>query len=103
MTQGDGDHEPVFKKSRWGTNRYVYNLNNPVGLALAIGSVLFAGVMMLMMETRSGPFEPPKETPWSPPVEDYPTYDFGPAPDASKSPEPSDPGTTGSPSPAQLP
>ncbi|WP_406000266.1 hypothetical protein [Streptomyces sp. NBC_00829] len=25
------EHEPVFIRSTWGTNRYVYNPNNPVG------------------------------------------------------------------------
>ncbi|MFF5701037.1 hypothetical protein ACFY7H_00745 [Streptomyces sp. NPDC012794] len=28
--------EPVFTRSEWGTNRYVYNHRNPVGLALII-------------------------------------------------------------------
>ncbi|MDI3407814.1 hypothetical protein [Streptomyces cavernicola] len=100
MTQGDDDHEPVFKKSRWGTSRYVYNLNNPVGLALAIGSVLFAVVMMVMAENHAGPFAPPEPTqsPWHLP-EDDPTYDFGPLPNdtGSATPTPT-PTPSGSPS-----
>ncbi|MFF9687512.1 hypothetical protein [Streptomyces sp. NPDC014623] len=39
----DRDDEPVFIRSRRGTTRYVYHPNNPVGLALIIGSLLFAG------------------------------------------------------------
>ncbi|WP_420078759.1 hypothetical protein ACN6AT_05780 [Streptomyces sp. JL4002] len=30
------DDEPVFRRSKWGTNRYHYNPHNPVGLALII-------------------------------------------------------------------
>ena len=59
----DDDYEPVFKKSNWGTSRYVYNPNNPVGVVLIILSVVFALVMMFLMKERMGPFEPPKETP----------------------------------------
>ncbi|MEW9517388.1 hypothetical protein [Streptomyces tubercidicus] len=70
----DDDYEPVFKKSNWGTNRYVYNPNNPVGVVLIILSVVFALVMMFMMKEQKGPFEPPKETPWSPQIDDNPTY-----------------------------
>ncbi|MDI3420353.1 hypothetical protein [Streptomyces luteolus] len=90
----------MFKKSPWGTSRYVYNLNNPVGLFLALASLVFAGVMVVLMETDSGPFEPPKQTPWSPPVDDHPTYDFGPPPedDATESASPSP-----SPSPSDIP
>lgn len=60
------DHEPVFKRSPWGTSRYVYNPNNPVGLALIVISVLVGGIVMLMLATRSGPFavdDPPAHTP----------------------------------------
>ncbi|MFJ3702980.1 MULTISPECIES: hypothetical protein [unclassified Streptomyces] len=38
----DHDDEPVFRRSEWGTTRYVYNPRNPIGLALIIGSLLFA-------------------------------------------------------------
>lgn len=38
----DHDTEPVFVRSNWGTNRYVYNPNSPVGMALIIASLLFA-------------------------------------------------------------
>lgn len=40
MRHGD-DHEPVFLRSEWGTNRYVYNHRNPVGRALIVLSLLF--------------------------------------------------------------
>ncbi|WNI23712.1 hypothetical protein [Streptomyces sp. ITFR-16] len=36
------DDDRVFIRSRWGTNRYVYNPNNPIGRALIVGSLLFA-------------------------------------------------------------
>lgn len=75
MAQRDDDeYEPVFKKSTWGANRYVYNPNNPVGIVLIILSVVFALVMMFLMKEGKGPFEPPKETPWSPPINDSPAY-----------------------------
>ena len=38
----DHDAEPVFVRSKWGTSRYVYNPNNPVGMTLIVGSLLFA-------------------------------------------------------------
>lgn len=38
----DHDDEPIFVRSNWGTSRYVYNPNNPIGLGLIIGSLLFA-------------------------------------------------------------
>ncbi|MGW1889911.1 hypothetical protein ACWCP6_06530 [Streptomyces sp. NPDC002004] len=37
---GDDGYEPVFRKSRWGTNRYEYNPDNPVGMALIVLAVL---------------------------------------------------------------
>lgn len=40
------DREPVFKRSKWGTQRYYYNPRNPIGLTLIIVSLLFAGTMM---------------------------------------------------------
>lgn len=50
---GDHDAEPVFVRSAWGTNRYVYNPNDPVGRALIVGSVLFAigGIYSLYAST----------------------------------------------------
>ncbi|MEU5834450.1 hypothetical protein ABZ820_12370 [Streptomyces diacarni] len=75
MPQGDDD-EPVFKKSNWGTNRYVYNANNPIGLTLIILSVVVTLVVMFLMNERKGPFAPPKETPWSPSIDDDPTYQW---------------------------
>ncbi|MFE0644728.1 hypothetical protein ACFW2Y_24415 [Streptomyces sp. NPDC058877] len=50
--------EPVFKKSRWGTNRYVYNPRSPVGLFLIVASSVGVLVMILLMENRAGPFAP---------------------------------------------
>ncbi|MFI6491365.1 hypothetical protein [Streptomyces sp. NPDC050564] len=47
------DHEPVFVRSKWGTNRYVYNPNNPVGLALIFGSLLFAAGGMYYLHASS--------------------------------------------------
>lgn len=73
------DDEPVFKRSRWGTNRYYYNPQNPVGLALIVLSLLFAGTMMILMTNRAGPFKPPAPTPlpsytysWPPPRSETP-------------------------------
>ncbi|MFI9123212.1 hypothetical protein ACIGW0_28125 [Streptomyces bikiniensis] len=62
---GDG---PVFKKSRWGTNRYVYNADNPVGLALVVISTALGLVVLLLMENRVGPFAPTPEPTWHPPT-----------------------------------
>lgn len=58
------DYEPVFKRSKWGANRYYYNPRNPVGLTLIVLSLLFAGTMLILMANRAGPFAPPKSTPW---------------------------------------
>ncbi|MFI2028032.1 hypothetical protein [Streptomyces buecherae] len=75
MPQRDeDDYEPVFKKSQWGTNRYVYNANNPIGLALIIISCVVFAVFMYLIQARKGPFEPPKQTPWSPSINENPTY-----------------------------
>ncbi|GAA4895968.1 hypothetical protein ACFPM3_16095 [Streptomyces coeruleoprunus] len=46
----DHKNEPVFIRSRWGTRRYVYNPGNPIGLALIIGTLLFAGGMMYNLQ-----------------------------------------------------
>lgn len=42
----DHETEPVFIRSRWGTNRYVYNPANPAGLFLIAFSLLVAGGVM---------------------------------------------------------
>lgn len=64
----DHDDEPVFKRSKWGTNRYYYNPDNPIGLALIVISLLFAATMMILMSNRAGPFKPaPTPPPWTPP------------------------------------
>ncbi|MFJ3877149.1 hypothetical protein ACIPW5_06795 [Streptomyces sp. NPDC090077] len=66
------DDEPVFIRSRWGTSRYTYNPRNPVGLALIIITLLFAGVMMILMANRAGPFAPtPAKEPWNPPAYEH--------------------------------
>ncbi|PWK71311.1 hypothetical protein BCL76_104417 [Streptomyces sp. CG 926] len=53
-----GDDEPVFKRSKWGTNRYYYNPANPVGLALIVISLVFVVTMLILMTHRAGPFAP---------------------------------------------
>ncbi|MFI7178923.1 hypothetical protein [Streptomyces spororaveus] len=65
------DREPVFKRSKWGTQRYYYNPRNPIGLTLIIVSLLFAGTMMLLMANRAGPFAPEPAPTWSPPRYEY--------------------------------
>ncbi|MFG3497230.1 hypothetical protein [Streptomyces sp. NPDC047928] len=50
---GDHHDEPVFVRSNWGTNRYVYNTRNPVGLALTVGALLFAGGGMYTLHDSS--------------------------------------------------
>ncbi|WTW98955.1 hypothetical protein OG216_38950 [Streptomycetaceae bacterium NBC_01309] len=50
------DGEPVFKRSKWGTNRYVYNADNRLGLALIVLSSVVGLVAMLMLATKSGPY-----------------------------------------------
>lgn len=52
MRQEDGA-EPVFVRSGWGTNRYVYNPDSPVGRALIVGSLLFAGIAMYALHDSS--------------------------------------------------
>ncbi|MEU7607461.1 hypothetical protein, partial [Streptomyces sp. NPDC041003] len=49
------DDEPVFKRSKWGTNRYYYNPRNPVGLALIVITLLIGGTMMPRTRARSEP------------------------------------------------
>ncbi|MET9107802.1 hypothetical protein [Streptomyces zhihengii] len=49
-------NEPVFKRSKWGTSRYVYNAENPLGMALIVLSVIVTVTVLVMMQTRSGPF-----------------------------------------------
>ncbi|MCX4675967.1 hypothetical protein OG413_11720 [Streptomyces sp. NBC_01433] len=74
------DDEPIFKRGKWGSSRYVYNPRNPVGLALIMISLLIWGVMMLLMETRSGPYAPPEPTPTpttSPYGEPWPVHPGG--------------------------
>ncbi|TXS56563.1 hypothetical protein [Streptomyces sp. t39] len=49
-------NEPVLKRSRWGTNRYVYNADNPLGMVLIVLSVVVTVIVLVMLQTRSGPF-----------------------------------------------
>lgn len=63
------DDEPVLKRSKWGTNHYYYNPENPVGLALIVITLLFVGTMLILMANRAGPFaHPPAPKPWNPPA-----------------------------------
>ncbi|MGW0764150.1 hypothetical protein [Streptomyces sp. NPDC002676] len=49
------DADRVFIRSKWGTNRYVYNPDNPVGRALIVGSLLFAAGGMWLLYHSGGP------------------------------------------------
>ncbi|MFH8360829.1 hypothetical protein ACH4FV_14745 [Streptomyces anulatus] len=49
----DHDDEPIFVRSNWGTSRYVYNPNHPIGVALIIGSLLFAAGGMYYLFSSS--------------------------------------------------
>ncbi|MCX4717575.1 hypothetical protein [Streptomyces virginiae] len=63
------DDEPIFKRSKWGTNRYHYNPANPIGAALIVITLVFVATMMIMMTNRVGPFAPdPEPTGWNPPT-----------------------------------
>ncbi|MET8452636.1 hypothetical protein [Streptomyces sp. NPDC005209] len=55
------DNEPIFKRSKWGTNRYQYNPQNPIGFALIIITIVFVGVMLLLMYNHAGPFAYPTD------------------------------------------
>lgn len=50
------DDEPVFKRSRFGPNRYVFNPRNPIGRVLIVVTLVVVGVVMLMMAGHVGPF-----------------------------------------------
>lgn len=82
------DHEPVFKRSKWGANRYYYNPRNPVGLTLIVLSLLFAGTMLILMANRAGPFAPPKSPPKSTPWPQQ-SYDHSWPPFSAPPPSPS--------------
>lgn len=45
----DPDDEPVFRKSKFGTNRYEYNPANPVGRVLIVVTVIGAIVALVVM------------------------------------------------------
>ncbi|MFF9839979.1 hypothetical protein [Streptomyces sp. NPDC013740] len=94
----DDDHEPVFRRSRYGW-RYEYNPRNPVGMFLIIASLVVVGVMMALMANRAGPFAPPAEPTWSPPAEDWPQSAW-PSPATTAAPTPT---STPTPSPTLTP
>ncbi|MEV8588386.1 hypothetical protein AB0424_15765 [Streptomyces sp. NPDC051180] len=77
----NGD-EPVFKKSRWGANRYAYNPANPVGLALIVITVVVVFTVLLLLQNRVGPFAPDPGPTWSPPPTTDP-WPFVPPPQTS--------------------
>ncbi|MFD3701006.1 hypothetical protein ACFWUZ_33570 [Streptomyces sp. NPDC058646] len=88
------DREPVFKRSKWGTQRYYYNPRHPIGLTLIIITPLLAGTMLVLMANRAGPFAPepaPTLSPpgyehsWQPPAS---TPTSWPAPLPTSTPEP---------------
>ncbi|MEU8135993.1 hypothetical protein [Streptodolium elevatio] len=60
------DHEPVFKRSKWGSNRYVHNHPGPVGMALIVSMLIGVSVVMVTPATRTGPFTVPDDS-YSPP------------------------------------
>ncbi|MFF7245136.1 hypothetical protein ACFZBU_14685 [Embleya sp. NPDC008237] len=79
------DDEPILKRNRWGPSPYVFNVRNPIGLALTVITVVFVVVMLVLMNRHMGPFarpsapeRPPSEgwewsptrqpTPWTPPT-----------------------------------
>lgn len=43
------DDEPVFRRSRLGTNRYEYNPANPVGRALIVVTVIGVLIGLIVM------------------------------------------------------
>jgi uncharacterized membrane protein len=45
----DRDDEPVFRKSRYGTNRYEYNPANPVGRVLIVVTIIGVIVGLAVM------------------------------------------------------
>ncbi|MFJ6784720.1 hypothetical protein [Streptomyces yangpuensis] len=47
------NEEPVFVRSRWGANRYVYNHRNPAGLALIIIAPVVAIIAMICLHDSS--------------------------------------------------
>ncbi|MEU9126155.1 hypothetical protein AB0C96_41205 [Streptomyces sp. NPDC048506] len=54
MTESRDDADRIFVRSRWGTNRYVYNPHNPIGCALVVGSLLFAAGGMYLLKHDPG-------------------------------------------------
>ncbi|MER5727225.1 hypothetical protein ABT084_02515 [Streptomyces sp. NPDC002138] len=83
------DDEPVFKRSRWGTNHYYANPRNSVGRVLIVLALLLTGTMLVLMANRAGPFAPePTPEPTTSPGYDT-TWPYAP-------------GTTG-PSPSSTP
>lgn len=61
-TDDDEPGEPVFKRSTWGTNHYVYNTANPVGAVLTGLTVILAAVLFYLMGNHIGPFALPSHS-----------------------------------------
>lgn len=57
------DDEPVFKRTRWGTNHYELNPGNPIGLVLIVVILVLLVVMAYLMGNHIGPFGYPKHAP----------------------------------------
>jgi hypothetical protein len=49
------DADRIFVRSKWGTNRYVYNPDNPVGMALIVATLLFAAGALWVLHHSGGP------------------------------------------------
>lgn len=56
------DDEPVFKRSKWGTNRYEYNPANPVGAVLIGLTVILGAVFVYLVGNHIGPFALPSDS-----------------------------------------
>jgi hypothetical protein len=41
--------EPVFVRSRWGGNRYVYNWRNPIGRALIVLTLIAVPLILFLL------------------------------------------------------
>lgn len=90
------DDEPVFKRSKWGTNRYEYNPRNPIGFALIILAIAFASVVLLLMHNHAGPFAYPTDPTTAPDTSEW-------IPPAPPSPSPGSAESTPWPTPPESP
>ncbi|WP_433475971.1 hypothetical protein ACQPZP_02395 [Spirillospora sp. CA-142024] len=46
--RGDPD-EPIFVRSRWGTNHYVFNWRNPIGRFLIVATLIAAAAALVWL------------------------------------------------------